>query len=42
MVTIQQKMKKIKIQINNFLSTGYKKMLSDGSEQMKIKQLKTY
>ena len=26
-------------QINNFLSTGYKKMLTDGSEQMKIKKL---
>ena len=26
-------------QINNFLSTGYKKMLTDGSVQMKIKKL---
>ena len=26
-------------QINNFLSTGYKKMLTDGSEQIKIKKL---
>ena len=26
-------------QINNFLSTGYKKMLSDGSDQNKIKKL---
>ena len=26
-------------QINNFLNTGYKKMLTDGSEQMKIKKL---
>ena len=36
---MRQKRKDELDQINNFLSTGYKKMLSDGSEQMKIKQL---
>ena len=36
---MRQKRKDELDQINNFLSTGYKKMLSDGSEQIKIKQL---
>ena len=36
---MRQKRKDELDQINNFLTTGYKKMLSDGSEQIKIKQL---
>ena len=36
---MRQKRKDELDQINNFLSTGYKKMLTDGSEQMKIKKL---
>ena len=36
---MRQKRKEELDQINNFLSTGYKKMLTDGSEQMKIKKL---
>jgi len=36
---MRQKRKDELDQINNFLTTGYKKMLSDGSDQIKIKQL---
>ena len=36
---MRQKRKDELEQINNFLNTGYKKMLTDGSEQIKIKQL---
>ena len=36
---MRQKRKEELDQINNFLSTGYKKMLTDGSEQIKIKKL---
>ena len=36
---MRQKRKEELDQINNFLSTGYKKMLSDGSDQLKIKKL---
>ena len=36
---MRQKRKDELDQINNFLSTGYKKMLSDGSDQLKIKKL---
>ena len=36
---MRQKRKEELEQINNFLSTGYKKMLSDGSDQTKIKKL---
>ena len=36
---MRQKRKDELEQINNFLSTGYKKMLSDGNEQIKIKKL---
>ena len=36
---MRQKRKEELDSINNFLSTGYKKMLTDGSEQMKIKKL---
>ena len=36
---MRQKRKDELEQINNFLSTGYKKMLSDGSDQNKIKKL---
>ena len=36
---MRQKRKDELDQINNFLITGYKKMLSDGSDQIKIKQL---
>ena len=36
---MRQKRKDELDQINNFLTTGYKKMLSDGSEQIKKKQL---
>ena len=36
---MRQKRKEELEQINNFLSTGYKKMLSDGNDQNKIKKL---
>ena len=36
---MRQKRKEELDQINNFLSTGYKKMLTDGSDQNKIKKL---
>ena len=36
---MRQKRKEELDQINNFLDTGYKKMLTDGSEQIKIKKL---
>ena len=36
---MRQKRKEELDQINNFLDTGYKKMLTDGSEQLKIKKL---
>ena len=36
---MRQKRKEELDSINNFLSTGYKKMLTDGSEQIKIKKL---
>ena len=36
---MRQKRKEELDSINNFLSTGYKKMLTDGGEQMKIKKL---
>ena len=36
---MRQKRKEELDSINNFLSTGYKKMLTDGNEQMKIKKL---
>ena len=36
---MRQKRKDELDQINNFLTTGYKKMLSDGSDQTKIKRL---
>jgi NAD(P)-dependent dehydrogenase (short-subunit alcohol dehydrogenase family) len=36
---MRQKRKEELDQINNFLSTGYKKMLTDGSDQNKIKRL---
>ena len=36
---MRQKRKEELDQINNFLSTGYKKMLTDGNDQNKIKKL---